>query len=66
MTTGIGPQNSPGNNSMSEDVGKLVLPIGLVHRAEIFTLTESGGWALELQGMFLFAAVARDASDAVR
>lgn len=36
----------------------MLFAIGLVHRAEIFTLNESGGWALELQGMFLFTAVA--------
>ena len=30
----------------------------LVHSAELFTLTRSGGWALELQGMFLFTALA--------
>jgi putative oxidoreductase len=30
----------------------------LVHRAELFTLAKTGGWALELQGMFLFAAIA--------
>ena len=31
---------------------------GLVHMADLFSLTKQGGWALELQGMFLFAAVA--------
>jgi putative oxidoreductase len=36
----------------------MLFAIGLVHGAEFFTLNESGGWALELQGMFLFTAIA--------
>lgn len=36
----------------------MLFAIGLVHRAEFFTLGQSGGWALELQGMFLVTAVA--------
>jgi len=36
----------------------MLFAIGLAHRAELFTLGQSGGWALELQGMFLFTAVA--------
>jgi putative oxidoreductase len=36
----------------------MLFAIGLVHGAEFFTLGQSGGWALELQGMFLFTAVA--------
>lgn len=36
----------------------MLFAIGLVHRAELFTLGQSGGWALELQGMFLFTAIA--------
>lgn len=36
----------------------MLFAIGLVHVAEIAKLNESGGWALELQGMFLFTAVA--------
>lgn len=36
----------------------MLFAIGLVHRAELFSRVGSGGWALELQGMFLFAAVA--------
>ncbi len=36
----------------------MLFAIGLVHGAEFFTLNQSGGWALELQGMFLFAAIA--------
>ena len=36
----------------------MLFAIGLAHRNEIFTLGSSGGWALELQGMFLFTAIA--------
>jgi putative oxidoreductase len=36
----------------------MMFAIGLAHRAELFTLNQTGGWSLELQGMFLFAAVA--------
>ena len=36
----------------------MLFAIGLVHGAELFTLNQSGGWALELQGMFLFTAIA--------
>jgi len=30
----------------------------LVHGGELFALDKTGGWALELQGMFLFTAIA--------
>jgi putative oxidoreductase len=30
----------------------------LVHRGELLTLTQQGGWGLELQGMYLFTALA--------
>jgi putative oxidoreductase len=30
----------------------------LAHTAELASLTGTGGWALELQGMFLFSAIA--------
>jgi putative oxidoreductase len=30
----------------------------LVHTGDLFALGKQGGWALELQGMFLFAALA--------
>jgi putative oxidoreductase len=36
----------------------MLFAIGLVHGAELFTLNQGGGWALELQGMFLFTAIA--------
>ena len=36
----------------------MIFAIVLVHRPELFTLGKQGGWALELQGMFLFTAFA--------
>jgi putative oxidoreductase len=36
----------------------MLFAIGLVHGAEFFTRNQTGGWTLELQGMFLFAAIA--------
>jgi putative oxidoreductase len=30
----------------------------LVHTAQFFTLSKQGGWALELQGMYFFVAIA--------
>jgi putative oxidoreductase len=36
----------------------MVVAVVLVHMGELFTLTKQGGWALELQGMFLFTAIA--------
>ena len=36
----------------------MLVAIFLVHAAELFALNQTGGWALELQGMFLFGAVA--------
>ena len=36
----------------------MIVAIVLVHMGELFTFTNSGGWALELQGMFLFTAIA--------
>lgn len=36
----------------------MLFAFSLVHGAELFTLGKSGGWALELQGMFLFTAIA--------
>ena len=36
----------------------MVVAILLVHTSQFFTLNETGGWALELQGMFLIASVA--------
>jgi len=36
----------------------MVVAVWLVHMDELFQLTKTGGWALELQGMFLFSALA--------
>lgn len=36
----------------------MLFAIGIVHRGEMFALGPSGGWAIELQGMFLFTAIA--------
>jgi putative oxidoreductase len=36
----------------------MLFAIFLVHTAELFALGQTGGWALELQGMFLFGAIA--------
>lgn len=37
--------------------GNMVVAVALVHMNELFTLSKSGGWALELQGLFLFGAL---------
>jgi len=36
----------------------MMFAIAVVHMGEVTKLGESGGWALELQGMFLFTAIA--------
>lgn len=36
----------------------MLVALGLVHMSQLFTLADTGGWALELQGMYLGAAVA--------
>ncbi|MGJ7496469.1 DoxX family protein [Variovorax sp. RT4R15] len=36
----------------------MLFAIGLVHMKQLTMLDKNGGWALELQGMFLFAALA--------
>lgn len=36
----------------------MVVAIWLVHMKDLLVLGKNGGWALELQGMFLFAAIA--------
>ncbi|MEZ5594605.1 MAG: DoxX family protein [Gammaproteobacteria bacterium] len=38
--------------------GNMVFAIVLVHTAELFAMTQNGGWALELQGMYLFGGLA--------
>jgi putative oxidoreductase len=35
----------------------MIVALLLVHTSQFFTLNEQGGWALELQGMYLGAAV---------
>jgi putative oxidoreductase len=39
-------------------VVNMVFAIVLVHSGELFMLTQNGGWQLELQGLFLFGALA--------
>ncbi len=36
----------------------MLFAIGLAHMGEVLALNSSGGWAIELQAMFLFTAVA--------
>jgi putative oxidoreductase len=36
----------------------MVVAVWLVHTGELFTRAQSGGWALELQGMYFAAALA--------
>lgn len=36
----------------------MIFAIWLAHASQLFQLTKNGGWALELQGMYLFGAVA--------
>ncbi len=36
----------------------MLVAIGLAHLGQLGQLNEQGGWALELQGMFLFTAIA--------
>jgi putative oxidoreductase len=35
----------------------MLAAFGLVHMADLFALTKQGGWALELQGLYLFGAL---------
>lgn len=39
-------------------VANMIVAIALVHPHELLDLTPQGGWALELQGMYLFTAAA--------
>ena len=36
----------------------MIFAIAIAHRAEVFKISESGGWAIELQGIYLVAAIA--------
>lgn len=38
--------------------GNMLVAFALVHMGDLFTLGDSGGWALELQGLYLFGALA--------
>ena len=39
-------------------VVNMLFAILLVHRADLFVLTKTGGWGIELQAFFLFTALA--------
>ena len=39
-------------------VFNMLFAIGLAHLPDLFQLSESGGWAIELQAFFLFGALA--------
>jgi putative oxidoreductase len=39
-------------------VGNMLFAIGLAHMPELTQFGESGGWAIELQALFLFGALA--------
>jgi putative oxidoreductase len=36
----------------------MVFAIWLAHRGQVFELNGTGGWAIELQGLYLFTAIA--------
>ena len=36
----------------------MLFAIALAHSSQLFQLSNTGGWALELQGLFLFGSVA--------
>jgi putative oxidoreductase len=36
----------------------MVVAVWIAHSSQLFELTKNGGWALELQGMFLMTAIA--------
>lgn len=38
--------------------GNMIVAVLLVHTSQFFTLSQTGGWALELQGMFFITAIA--------
>ena len=38
--------------------GNMVFALVLAHRSQFFSLTDHGGWALELQGFYLFSGLA--------
>ena len=36
----------------------MLVAVALVHTAQVFTLSKSGGWALELQALYFFGSLA--------
>ncbi|HET7062348.1 MAG TPA: DoxX family protein [Nitrosospira sp.] len=38
--------------------GNMIFALVLAHRAQLFTLSSTGGWALELQAFYLFCSLA--------
>lgn len=36
----------------------MIVAVSLAHTSQFFTINDTGGWALELQGMYFFTAVA--------
>jgi putative oxidoreductase len=36
----------------------MIVAVGLAHMKDLMTLSKTGGWALELQGLYLVAAIA--------
>lgn len=36
----------------------MIVAVALAHAHQIFTMSKTGGWALELQGFFFFTAIA--------
>lgn len=36
----------------------MVVAVGLAHSGDIFSLSETGGWTIELQGLYFFGALA--------
>jgi len=36
----------------------MIVAVAMAHASDLFTLSETGGWAVELQGLYFFGAVA--------
>ena len=36
----------------------MIVAVGMAHAGDIFTLSQSGGWAIELPALYFFGAVA--------
>lgn len=36
----------------------MIVAVGMAHAGDIFILSKSGGWAIEMQGLYFFGAVA--------